>query len=394
MKYLVLLILSLLAAPTFAFNAPTAGPARGVFVVSPKLASSGNNLPLSIYQTPYIDGSVITALWNQIEPSAGAFDWSVVDVEINNAVANNKKIVIDVTAGAYAPSWLYSAPYNVPNGTFLWGNHDCAGVGTNYVVPVPWNSTYLSRYASMMAAFSAHLKSIPGAYAATVRVRITGGNTLTDELHLAFCSVMTGPTGNQLWQSLGYTPNNLIAGGQGWIAAANAAFPDKILSLSILQTGDLPLINNAGQIIGSTNDPTYVDATQSLITYALSGVSGIASRFAVNWNGFFMPSTASAKVLAAGAAGAIVGWQTNEFGGNANGGECPSGTAPVVCTAAGFQTLLDGMISTGNAQYIEIFSVNVPQFPAATTHAQILLATGSGGQLTPLPPTNIHVTSQ
>jgi hypothetical protein len=297
-------------------------PFRGIYVLSHNLKTAQSILPDSIYSTAYIDGVVLNGLWNHIEPSPGVYDWSVIDLEIKRAVANNKKIAMNVTAGAYAPAWLYAAPYDVPHDTFLWGNHDGTNGGcTPYVLPAPWDAQYKMAFASMMSALALHLKSIPGAYEATSRVRLTGINTLTDELHLAFCSTSNGLA---LWQGLGYTPDKLLAAAEALMSAVNAAFPDKILSLSVIEAGGLPLINDAGQAI-TTQDPSYIDVKQKLIDYALSPASGVSKRFAVQWNGFQMASAAAPSVLAAGKRGAIVGWQTNEFGGLTYGSGCNGG---------------------------------------------------------------------
>jgi hypothetical protein len=171
----------------------------------------------------------------------------------------------------------------------------------------------------MMMAYAQHLKNIPGAYELTMRVGLTGINTLTDELHLAFCS---NSNGLALWQGLGYTPDKAIAAGEALMSATNAAFPDKVLGLAILEAGGMPLINDAGQVVTSRKDPTYVSVKQELINYALSPASGISNRFAVQWNGFQTPADAAASVIAAGKKGAIVGWNTNEFGGRTYGAEC------------------------------------------------------------------------
>jgi hypothetical protein len=305
--------------PRSTTTAPLSNTFKGIYVVGGNLKTPQSILPAAIYATPYIDGVIVGGLWNQIEPSPGVYDWSIVDQEITRAVASNKKIAINVTAGAYAPSWLYAAPYNVPHDTFLWGNHDGAnGSCDPYVLPAPWDPQYEQAWASMMSAYAQHLQSIPGAYAATTRVRLTGINTLTDELHLAFCSTSNGLA---LWQGLGYTPDKLLAAAKVLMSATNAAFPDKILSLSVIEAGGLPLINDAGQVV-TTRDPSYIDVKQMLIDYALSPASGISKRFAVQWNGFQNPSTAARSVIAAGQKGAIVGWETNEFGGLTNGAEC------------------------------------------------------------------------
>ncbi len=169
-----------------------------------------------------------------------------------------------------------------------------------------------------MAAFAAHLRDIPGAYAATTRVRLTGINTLTDELHLAFCP---NSDGLAVWQGLGYTPYRLLEAAKSLLRATDEAFPDKLLSLSVIEAGGLPLINDAGQVV-STRDPSYINVKQELIDYALSPESGISNRFAVQWNGFQTASRAARSVIAAGQRGAVVGWETNEFGGLAYGAEC------------------------------------------------------------------------
>jgi Beta-galactosidase len=301
-------------------NSISNAPFRGIYVVSHNLNDDKSILPDTIYSTPYIDGVVLRGLWSQIEPSPGAYDWSVVDLEITRAVANKKKIAVNVTTGAYAPAWLFAAPYNVPHKTFLWGNHQGAnGACAPTVLPAPWDQQYEQAFASMMTAYAQHLKSIPGAYEATTLVGLTGINTLTDEMHLAFCS---NSNGLALWQTLGYTPDKILAAGETLMSATNQAFPDKILALAIIESGGLPLINDAGQVVTSRKDPTYVSVKQKLIDYALSPASGISNRFAVQWNGFQTPADAAASVIAAGKNGAIVGWNTNEFGGRKYGAEC------------------------------------------------------------------------
>ena len=293
---------------------------NGAYVVTGNLKGPGSILPASIYSSPYVNGVMITALWNQIEPSPGVYDWSIVDLEITRAVASKKKIAISVTAGAYAPPWLYTAPFNVPHGRFLWANHNGAhGVCTPYLLPAPWAPQYEKAWGSLMAAFATHLQDIPGAYAATTRVRLTGINTLTDELHLAFCP---NSDGLAVWQSLGYTPYKLLEAAKALLRATDEAFPDKLLSLSVIEAGGLPLINDAGQVI-TTRDLSYINVKQQLIDYALSPESGISNRFAVQWNGFQTVSGAARSVIAAGQKGAVIGWQTNEFGGNTYGAECP-----------------------------------------------------------------------
>ncbi|HTT82419.1 MAG TPA: hypothetical protein VMF67_02965 [Rhizomicrobium sp.] len=343
---------------------------QGIYVVSQRLKDDHSLLPSSIYSTPYINGIMVSALWYQIEPSPGTYDWSLVDAEVNAAVASGKYISIGVTAGMYTPTWLYSAPYNVPYGNFMWGAHSgtrkhaCEPV----TVPVPWDSNYLQAYGTMIQALSNHLQSIQGAYNLVTRVKLTGANTATDELHLAYCSDTEGP---QTWQALGYTPNLMYAAGQSLMQSVNTAFPDQLLDLNIIENGGLPPINNEGEIV-SKKSKTYVNVEWNLITWALSSASGFNTRFGVQWNAF-NSNTANdppQMVLDAGRQGAVMGWQTNDFGGIPVGTECNGGYANAVpCDDPGYQGILDGAINVGG-QFVEVWPVNVPEFPSAFEQAE------------------------
>lgn len=344
----------------------------GVYVVSRILRRTADNLPDSVYESPDIDGVVISAPWNDIEPSPGVYDWTLVDTEIKRAVANGKKITIAIHTGVWTPSWLFAAPYNVAHDTFYFSSSNGADGKpcTAYTMPAPWDSTYESQYAQVVQAYANHLKSIPGAYDAVTRVKLSGINTISVELHLGYCS---NSDGLSRWQTLGYTPDKLIAAAKALAGSVNQAFPDKVLSLDILVENALPTINNSGQVVTKTS-PTFVDVTQSLIRYFGTPSSGFNNRFAVQWDGFsstqnaaFTQSVAEAREL-----GIILGGGTNNFGGKGAIG-CGLKAAPTECDDTQFQSILDGIISEGGA-YIEISSAaSVSQFPDAIAEAQARL---------------------
>ncbi len=75
----------------------------GVYVVSRILRRTADNLPDSVYESPDIDGVVISAPWNDIEPSPGVYDWTLVDTEIKRAVANGKKITSRMIRSIFHP---------------------------------------------------------------------------------------------------------------------------------------------------------------------------------------------------------------------------------------------------------------------------------------------------
>jgi hypothetical protein len=350
---------------------------RGIYVVS-NFSKSNNEQKSSfderVYSLPYIDGIVIEGLWSSIEPSPNNYDWTLVDAQIVKAISNNKKITLAITAGAYTPAWLYQPPYEVVHDTFYWSSHG-GNTGKEcvpYVLPAPWDLQFEEAYTNMMKALSEHLKTIDGAYESVTRIKLTGINTLTNELHLGFCK---NTDGLLRWQKLGYTPDKILASGKILMNAVNNAFPDKVLALNIIESGGLPLISNKGEIIEKTN-PDYVDAKQSLIEYGLASV--FKNRFSVQWNGFNSEDTSGREsILNAKKEGAIIGWQTNNYGGPLSGAQCYGKTTESSpCAEDDYQKILDAMIDSGG-NYLEIFSVNAVQFPKAITEAGLRLKNAS-----------------
>ncbi|HTT84257.1 MAG TPA: beta-galactosidase [Rhizomicrobium sp.] len=347
----------------------------GIYALSEDLRRNNNLLPPDIYTTDYIDGIVIKAEWSQIEPSPGSYDWTLVDQEVDAAVAHGKKITIGVEAGEATPAWLYAAPYNVPNETFEVGPHSgmrqrgCAPV----TLPVPWNNDFEQAYTAMMQALSEHLQTIPGAYSLVTRVKLTGINTVDEEFHLASaCGGSDADT--HIWRKLGFRPRRVFAAGQILFDAVNTAFPDKLLNLDVIAHGGLPTINNAGQIV-TKNSPSYVKVEWDLIKWALRPDSGFNTRFGVQWDAFGTDASRSPRMVPlAGRRGAATGWQLNDWGGRTLGSECgDTEEVAVACDGRNYEKILDGAVRK-HGEFLEVWSVNVPQFPIAFRHAQALLA--------------------
>src|SRR3989344_1739403 len=115
----------------------------------------------------------------------------------------------------------------------------------------------------MVRALSSHVRSVAGAYDALRMVKITGINQDTIELRLpASNGVGTGDcevsNAIDIWQAAGYTPQNVLDAWRTIATAFGNAFPDKILTIDVLQNNAFPPITNSGEIVKRTS-PEYVD---------------------------------------------------------------------------------------------------------------------------------------
>src|SRR5438067_1820431 len=66
-----------------------------------------NNTPC--WTNPNVDGIVLRADWDKIEPTEGKIDFSYFDRGVELAKKYNKRIEILVPAGKHSPQWVYAA---------------------------------------------------------------------------------------------------------------------------------------------------------------------------------------------------------------------------------------------------------------------------------------------
>src|SRR5262249_51224491 len=81
----------------------------GIYAISNQLLNNkSSQLPATIFTDRNITGVALCLSWASIEPGAGRFDWTSIDNEIKQAVANGKKISLAVYPNRFsAPSWLF-----------------------------------------------------------------------------------------------------------------------------------------------------------------------------------------------------------------------------------------------------------------------------------------------
>ena len=112
----------------------------GVFSSS----GSGTN---AVLNHAAVRGVLVRAAWKNIEPTEGNFNFTSLDIQINNLKAKGKKFSLAVNAGGVgSPDWLVTQK-NVPYFNYLFR-------GLPYKLPLIWNDTvltYLGKFADKLA---------------------------------------------------------------------------------------------------------------------------------------------------------------------------------------------------------------------------------------------------
>jgi hypothetical protein len=359
---------------------------RGIYVYSndlSRLSKPTANAVMASFGVVGMDGVVLVIGWSAIEPSMGQFQWTTLDPWL--AAAANKKIDLIVTAGADTPSWLFQP---APGGAgaaalnFTISPHSGAtGLCQSLTMAAPWDSAFLARWDVMLAALSAHLKSI-GAYDSITLLRLSGINRTTDELRLpAETPQSTGlacvSDAVTIWQQAGYKPSLLLQAWDGITKSFQKSFPDKAFSVAIIPANAFPAIAEDGTKIKGT----VPDQNVPLLSLASQRFPG---RLVVQFN-FLMPGEAAspAVIAAAQTLGTMAAFQTNEYlGQTGQGAACSEPvTNPTPCTAQTFLAMLEtgidplGAANPLRAQYIEVFQANANAFPGDILQAHDELLT-------------------
>jgi len=339
---------------------------------------------------PDIDGATIIVRWSDLYPAAGPgprnYDWAMLDRWVGRIAGIGKKLSLGVVAGSDAPAWLFQPPDSVPAHRFTFNAGPVANHrGITRLLPSPWDPVFLRRYDEMIADLSRHLRAI-GAYEAVRIVKFEGLNSITEELGVGATRKVDYdfPLDNseyltEGWAKAGLTPDRILHAWKDTTEHIAAAFPDKLLSVDILQNyAGFPPIDNAGRIVAQP--PGGTDAiTADLIERTLRpgpDRPGYYGRFSVQWDALSnRPNLTDPEVLRAGKMGAPIAWQMNcRMGADLGSGFVdPDGSFRPCRTADEYRAMLDNGIDLGG-EFIEVFAANVVQFPAALhePHRRIL----------------------
>jgi hypothetical protein len=175
-------LVGMLLLPSVVRAQTSAVDLHGIYVYSSDIAtiSAGYSKTLtSSFSVPGIDGVVLVISWSSIEPAMGQYQWAMLDQWVGQAIALGKKIDLTVTAGIDTPSWVFqAAPGGAgakPLSVTVSPHGGATGKCDSETVPAPWDSAFLGRWDSILAALAAHLKSV-GTYSSITLLRLTGIN--------------------------------------------------------------------------------------------------------------------------------------------------------------------------------------------------------------------------
>jgi len=188
-------------------------PPAGLYCSCPPTTGNGNGSVIpEVAQLDHVDGVLVRLEWGTLEPSPGVYDWSLLDEQIARAELYGIKVSLAVVNGSAAPSWL--SAMGVEMFSFQFGSD-------TREMPVPWDSTFQSRWTQFIAALGARYANedtISLVYA-------TNSSRNGFEMQLPF-----SPTDQINWQAAGYS-DALYA--DSWKTAIDAfvgAFPNHPVS--------------------------------------------------------------------------------------------------------------------------------------------------------------------
>lgn len=346
----------------------------GLYVrIDPSLVNQAQDFSNALSKS-FVDGAAIMVQWAAIEPAPGTYDFAVLDRWVAESVKLGKAISLGVQAGSATPAWLYNSPYNVPKNNFNY-NRNPQGTPTCTVLmlPSPWNDSFISQYSKMTADLARHLRELQvagfpagAAYDAVRIVKLTGINNTTEELRLVANKGDDGPchqsNAQEIWAAAGFTPERITGAFTRISDNIATAFPNAILSLDVIKGVGFPPIDSNGRIYRPNPE---ADLSIRVIELGRQRYSG---KFSVQWNALSQlpPNPA---VTDAGARGAIVAWQLNEFLGPRGGTGCIYDERRVPCqSTADFDYIIDNGINRG-AAFIEIWAANVDQYAVSFQRA-------------------------
>ena len=400
-----LLAIGLMHATALPGSAATPLPdIRGIYVIGQKFYLE--NSPMAGQQTwlqqaiasPAVDGILIDLDWTDVaSPTATkTYSWTLLDSMAQLAIAQGKKFEIAIITGGTTPSWVFTPQ---PQGlgaafsNFEYVQADKPGATCiNEQLALPWDSNYIAALADLLQQLSAHLKA-QGWYSSMTMLRLTGINTLTDELRLpaqppSAMAQFPCLNGNlQAWISAGYTQGKLATGWQQMLTASLRAFPDKFFNVALITDNGFPAFMPDGTPLLSP--PAAVQQASAVVVSNLMQLAGqqLRGQLVLQSNGLVnLAQLDTTTISLAAANGTLLAWQTNEWELQGGGAACGGSRAsPVTCQGEGeFSTLLmTGIYPQGSsgtnplkASYLELFAPNILAFPTAVLKAHHTLLQG------------------
>ncbi|MCA9490421.1 MAG: beta-galactosidase [Myxococcales bacterium] len=221
-------------------------------------------------------GAFLRLRWNWIQPEAeGRYDWTILDREVEKAVANGKLYSVGVKAGFHGtPAWIFDA--GVDRLVFRdYGTHPGSGdckCGAFMALGNPTQRRYQELYDEMLDELARHLASNAAWYRSLAYVKPSGANLYTVEARLPKrcdcagvcterCAVpkdwkdapnvdASGRICNtRVWAEAGYTPEGLYAFYERQLEHLARNFPEKDFAYLLIHDG-FPRVQGRDDYLG------------------------------------------------------------------------------------------------------------------------------------------------
>lgn len=252
---------------------------KGIYCVSGRDAAVSNFS--TCLSNPATDGLAYYAAWSTLETSDGVYAWT----EIDNAIAalgTNQHIAIEVDAGAYSPAWLFASDPTM-DFAFIWKGVNGGGrtFGNPTNMPIPWNTTFLTKWKAFVDTASAR-------YAANAKVvavnmfPIDRGNVTDNLPHNPWPSNLPCPNSAPASFCTSYVSlsvNGNMTAGSNVVTSAAAPFTSSMggtTTVTIVGAGGsgfYSYLNGYVKYISTTQIGVYQDAALTVVANATHSVT-------------------------------------------------------------------------------------------------------------------------
>ena len=146
----------LLAAAGGIAHAASKGQPAGIFCLTRGDIVEHPNRQLArmpCWTNPNVDGVTLRTRWNKIEPAPGRADWTFFDAGLTLAHKHHKRVALSVTAGQFAPAWVYAGGAEA----FQFARNK----GQPATMPLPWDKAFRKQWRGFVRSLGKRYDGAP-----------------------------------------------------------------------------------------------------------------------------------------------------------------------------------------------------------------------------------------
>lgn len=228
----------------------------GIFVAPPKLNANDSqttiNARLALLESSAVHGIFLRALWKDIRPDAGTYDFAMLTPYVEKAVDLDKKIGITVLFASEVPAWAEAADSPIPIMTFTVPEND--GSSRTFKVAPPWNNNYITEFIDIHTNLKSYLNG-KSALSSLAYIRL--GAIATDGAELGLprpngAAAKADPNNviNLQWTSVGYKPSRVKGAFVDMLNSLSGLFSARVRLVQGIFEGDgFPQIDEDGVVV-------------------------------------------------------------------------------------------------------------------------------------------------